>query len=114
WGTTDIAYYAYGINSYEYFLENKKPDWEIISAEKEGLIYSIIVLDKPNVIPTEVIKSFDYEKLKSRFEHVLELRETDIKKYPIFGFVFTETREENFSELDAILKSDLTEFITTF
>jgi hypothetical protein len=114
WGTTDIAYYAYGINSYEFFLENKKPDWEIISAEKEGLIYSIIVLDKPNVIPTEVIKSFDYEKLKSRFENVLELRETDIKKYPIFGFVFTETREENFSELETILKSDLTEFITTF
>lgn len=28
WCTTgDISWYAYGFNSYEYFLKGKKPDW---------------------------------------------------------------------------------------
>ncbi len=36
----------------------------------------------------------------------------DYKKYPVFGFLFTETRDDNFSELINILNSDLKEFIT--
>jgi hypothetical protein len=112
WGTTDIAYHAYGINPYECFMENKRPDWNTIISEKDDLIYSIIVLDKPKILEEEQIESFNYEKLKSKFENVLELRKTDINQYPIFGFVFTETREKNFQELESILKNDLTEFIT--
>jgi len=40
------------------------------------------------------------------------LRKIDYKTYPVFGFVFTETREEDFSEIEEILKSDLREFVT--
>lgn len=113
WGTTDIANHAYGINPYVYFLESKKPDWEKVVTEDEGFIYSIIVLDKPSNLPAHEITSFDYQKLKSKFENVIEIRKTDITKYPIFGFVFAKTREDNFGELDAILKNDLSDFITT-
>jgi len=42
----------------------------------------------------------------------LELRKIDFNKYPVFGFLFTETREDNFEELKRILDSDLSEFIT--
>jgi len=52
--------------------------------------------------------------LLAGFEKPLELRKIDYKKYPVFGFLFVESREENFSELQTILDSDLNEFVTGF
>ncbi len=43
----------------------------------------------------------------------MELRKIDHKKYLIFGFLFTETRKDNFVELKNILDSDLNEFVST-
>jgi len=109
--TTDIAYYAYGINPYEYFIERKKPDWENILKDKEGKTYSIVILDKPKDIDANSIKEFDFESVLKGFEKPLEVRQMDIKRYPVFGFVFAETRDENFAELESILANDLREFI---
>ena len=109
--TTDVAYFAYGINPYEYFMERKKPDWESLLKHKDGKIYSVTILDKPKDIDASAIKEFDFEGVLKSFEKPLEAREMDIKKYPIFGYVFAETREENFIELDNMLKNDLREFI---
>lgn len=35
------------------------------------------------------------------------------EEYLVFGFLFAETKEENISELERILKSDLKEFVTS-
>ena len=58
------------------------------------------------------ITVFDYDRVLSKFERPLDLRKIDYREYPVFGFLFVEMSEENFSEIDVILKSDLTEFIT--
>lgn len=110
WCSTDIAYFAYGINPYTFFMENIKPDWENILKEKGDEIYSIIVLNTPKDFRVNNISGFNYNKLCSQFEKVLELRKVDFHKYPLFGFVFTRT-EKLFAELENILKSDLTEFL---
>ncbi len=112
WCTTaDMTYFTYGFNPYEYFFEAKKPDWEKILEKKEGFLYSVIVLDNSSGIDGRKIEEFDYAKLRSTFETVLEMRDVNFKEYPLFGFVFTETREENIEELEYILKSDLSEFV---
>lgn len=111
WCTTDIAYYSYGINVYKYYFQNKKPDWKLILKGKDGILYSIVVLDKPKNVDEEQIKKFDYEKLIDSFEKTLELRKIDFNNYPVFGFLFTETKKENKCELEQILKSDLLEYI---
>ena len=112
WCTTaDITNYAYGINSYEYYQSSLKPNWEKIFKENSGDIYSIIVLDNSSGIDGEIVKSFDYDKLRGKFENPLELRQADYKKYPLFGFLFVETKKDNMQELEFILKSDLKEFI---
>jgi len=71
------------------------------------------VLDNSTGKNGSEIQSFDYEKLLAGFEKPLELRKIDYKSYPVFGFLFTETQEDNFIELKNILDSDLNEFITT-
>ena len=43
----------------------------------------------------------------------MELRKVDHKTYPLFGFVFAETRADNYTELENILHSNLTEFVST-
>ena len=111
WCTTDIAYYAYGINVYEYFFKQKKPDWKKILKNKEDKIYSIVVADLPKDIDFNEIEKVDYDKFKSYFENPLAMRKIDYMKHGVFAFLFTETSCKNREELDEILKSDLKEYL---
>ncbi len=114
WCTTpDISFLAYGFNPYLYYYSQKKPNWSEVLKGKEGKLFSIIVLDNSTGIDVDKITSFNYEKLLSKFEKPIELRKIDFQKYHVFGFLFTETREDNFIELKNILDSDLNEFIST-
>lgn len=134
WCTTDIAYYAYGINVHRYFCEGFEPDWEEIlgkkeesgrdeneneerdeneyeNEEKDSRTYCLLIAKKPDDIETEDIEAFDYEGFVSRFEKPLELRKLDYRQYPVFAFLFTETGDNNLGEIESYLKSDLKEFI---
>ena len=106
--STDVAYYAYGIRTIEYFLQNKEPDFKEILKGKENKLYSLILLDKPD--KNILCSKFNYNKLYDYFENILELRKIDNPSLDVFGFVFTETSKENERELDYILSSDLYEF----
>ncbi|WP_292379070.1 ATP-grasp domain-containing protein [Methanosarcina sp. UBA289] len=112
WCTTDIAYFAYGINTYKYFLEQLEPDWDKILAGKEGKSFCLVMLNKPADLDLKEVKAFNYEKLLSDFEKPLELRKVNHEKYGFFGYMFTETTESNWQEIERILKSDLKEYIT--
>jgi len=113
WCTTaDMSYFAYGFNQYHYYYTQQKPDWSKLLNGKEDKLYSVIVLDNSTGVAEEKIKAFNYDKLMSKFNNPLELRKIDHNQYPLFGFLFTETNTDNFSELQYILDSDLTEFIS--
>ena len=111
--TPDLAFAAYGINPYLYYFTQQKPNWPALISSKEGKLFSVVVLDNSTGKKADEIVSFDFEKLLACFEKPLELRKIDYKKYPVFAFVFVETRQENFEELSFILNSDLNEFIST-
>lgn len=112
WCTTgDLTWYAYGINSYEYFFHQQQPNWDKIFNAREDKKYSIVILNNNSGYEAEQIKSFDFELLKKDLENVLVIRELDYSKIPVFGFLFTETSLENESELDEILVSDLKKYI---
>ena len=109
--TPDLAWHAFGMNLYEYLFQQKQPDWNTLLRGKQGLIYSNIVLNNSTGTEGKHINSFDYEKLLATFEKPIELRKTDFSKFPLFGFLFCETRQENMQELERILISDLREYI---
>ncbi|MCK8828547.1 ATP-grasp domain-containing protein [Natroniella acetigena] len=111
WCTTDVAYYAYEINVYEYFFKQKEPSWEKILKNKEDKIYSIVVADLPNDINSNDIIGINYEKFSSYFENPLEMRRIDYNKYGVFAFLFAETSSDNWGELEKILRSDLKEYL---
>lgn len=107
WCSTDIAFFAFGVRTYEYFLDGKKPDWEKILAGKGDEIFTMCALNKPEPCPP--ISVFDYDALCAKFERVVSMRKADFREQSIFGFLYTETRKRE--ELDFIVNSDLTEFI---
>ena len=110
WGTTDLADFALGIKTYDYYLNNRAPDWESILRGKDGQLFSFIILDKPPVAAGKET-TFDYQKLSADFTKVLHLRRMEKAQYPMFGFVFAQTPANDRSELDRIMQSDLTEYI---
>lgn len=109
--TPDLAWHAFGINLYEYLFQQKKPDWNSILENKDGAVFSNIVLNNSTGIEGRNILSFDYKKLLADFEKPLELRKADFGKFPLFGFLFCETRKQNMQELERILMSDLKEYV---
>ncbi len=108
WCTTDLALFAFGLNTCACYLTNSRPDWDVLLAGKENRLYSVIVLDKPEHVAG---KSFDYAGLCDNFAKVLTLRRLEEPDCPVFGFLFTETPADQRQELDRIMRSDLTEFL---
>ena len=43
--TTDMAYFAFGINTVDCYLNNRKPDFDAILRGRGGKIYSMVILD---------------------------------------------------------------------
>lgn len=54
---------------------------------------------------------FDYDALRARFSHVLELRPFDVKRIGNYGFLFLETDAETADELRFLQGTDLWEFL---
>jgi len=112
WCTTgDLSWYAYGINSYEYFLKGKIPNWEEILNVRKDKKYSIVLLNNNSGFLENEIASFNYEQVLENFEKPMSLRKVDFNEYPIFGILFTETSLGNEKELDQILTSNLKNYI---
>jgi hypothetical protein len=112
WCTTgDLSWYAFNINSYEYFFKNKKPDWDEIFKNKGNETYSIILLNNNSGIDPSKISYFDFDMLQQNLENILVIRKLDFNKYPAFGLLFTHTSEGNEKELENILNSDLRKYI---
>jgi hypothetical protein len=112
WCTTgDLLGVTLGFNAYQCFFENVKPDWDTIFRKKEKKTFSLIVLNNNSGIAPSDILNFNYTKLADDFENTVLIRKLDIHKYPVFGFVFTESSDQN--ELYDILSADLKKYITS-
>lgn len=113
WCTTaDLSGITLGLNSYDYFFNNKKPNWEVIFKGKEDKLFSVIVLNNSSGIDAAHISNFNYSKLAEDFINPVLVRKLNIKQFPLFGFVFAETPQQNKQELYSILTSDLRKYIT--
>ncbi len=112
WCTTgDLSWYAYGINSYDCYFNEKQPQWEEIFLTRRDKTYSVVVLDNNSGYGEEEIESFDFQLIASDFQEILDIREVDFRTYGVFGFLFLETSLGNEGELSNILTSDLRRYI---
>lgn len=108
WCTTDLAYYAYGINVYEYFFNNLEPDWNKILEGKDGKTYYFAMIEAPDSLEKDKI-SFDYDLLKKSFSNILEFRKINYLEKPLFAIIFGETQRKE--EITEILQLEVNDFV---
>ena len=109
WCITDIAYYAWGINVYEYYLKQLKPDWnEILRNAPEDYFYFTLG-DIPSEINRNEIKEIDFDSYLKNIEKLLSIRKIDYSVNPLFAIVFGQT--PNLDEIKNLLKLDMSRFV---
>ncbi|MEJ2108424.1 MAG: ATP-grasp domain-containing protein [Acidobacteriota bacterium] len=109
--TGDLAYHAWGTNVYEKFFLDIQPDWPALISNGGNSIFSLVVLENSTGISGADIRRFNYDAVLENFENPLKLTKADFRQYPLFGFLFVETRANNTGELERILHDDLRSYI---
>ena len=106
----DVEYYFYGINPYEYYFHQLKPDWAKILKSRSDKLYGMFGIDIPKHLDKSKIR-FNYEKFINHFSTPIFYLKTDYLTLPVAIYMFAEVPKNRFSEFEAILYSDLSEFI---
>ena len=112
--TADLAQYAWGMNIYEALITKTLPDWTQLIQRDPSEVFALVVLNNSTGLPGKEIASFDYEGLLEKVQNPLELRKTDFSKFPLFGFLMCQVPASDVSELERLLHSDLSEFVTLY
>lgn len=96
WCTTDVAKYAWGINVYEYFYDQKKPNWNEILANATRDVFYFSMAEVPANFDRKKYKGFEYERFLSNYSNVLEVRRINPLDNPLFAIIFgsTTSKEE--------------------
>ena len=105
WCTTDLAYFAYGINAYECFCHGRKPDWNAILKDKRRETYYFAMAETPSAIDKAKI-AFDHDSFKRNFSQILDYRKIDHKKKPLFAIVFGMTDSPDETKRILTLKTE--------
>ena len=106
----DVEYYFYGINPYEYYFHQKRPDWDKILESRSDKLYGMFGIDIPKQLDKGKIR-FNYEKFIAHFSKILYYVQMDYTKLPMAIYLFAEVPKACFAEFEEILYSDLSGFI---
>lgn len=107
-GGTDIAYWAWGLRTYEAYLNGEVPDLKALSAPFAGKVFTMSLLNPDP--KADLSKPFLYDEFAARFSTVLDFHRFDVNAIGSYGFLFLETDASTASELEFLLHSDLLEF----
>lgn len=107
WCTTDVAKYAWGINVYDCFYNQKRPDWNTILANAGKEVYYFSMAEVPLGMDKSKIKKFEYERFLSNYSNVLEVRRIDFRNNPLFAVIFgSTTKKEEVEKILALKTKD--------
>lgn len=109
WCLCDIAYFAYGINPYEYYMQDKMPNWsEILSSNNST--YAFIMAEVPSDIDKNTIDKFKIDDfIKDMKAEILDIREYDFLNKPMFASFFIKSN--NYDNMKHILKMNTKDYI---
>ncbi|MCC8180495.1 MAG: ATP-grasp domain-containing protein [Planctomycetes bacterium] len=108
WCTTELSSPAYGMLTYDYYLRDRKPDWNALLGKGDDY-YSMVILDKPADIPADA--KLDYDAVCSIFTEVVEIRKTEWQGAPIFGYLFARSPRDRKHELTAAIQADMRRYL---
>ena len=117
-GLCDLAHYAFDINPYVYYFEQKRPCWNDILSKMDDALYCFTIGDNQGI---KDIKNIDYKaysddlissnsaKYSAPSNKLFELRKIDYKNFPIFALAFIKLQDED--EVFKVLNMDFNKYI---
>ncbi len=116
WHTTELAFYAYGVDLYETLARGLRPDWNRIlaDAETDDAVSYFAIFETPRTLVStdaNADAAFDYEALSGEFSTLFELRRVDWRRRPLAAIAFAQTTDPQ--ELDRVLSLDVERFAKT-
>ena len=108
-GTTELGSFAYGVNSYDYFFEQKKPDWAALINAMDNKIYSFTCAEFEGEIKIDDGLVIHHELLQKQFHHILEYRHIPYDQGATFAVIFFSS--ETLAQNDHILTLDFMEYV---
>jgi hypothetical protein len=108
-GSTEISSYAYGFYTYDYYLNDKDPDWKSLLADDSDDLYCMSAIAPSTAVPTD--SSFDYDAFAQQLDHVLSLDHFNYAASGLFAFMFWRTSATNDKERTWLLNDDLMSFV---
>ena len=110
-GTTEIAQYAHGVNVYEAFFNETKPDWAGLLAREDDSIYAFLCVDVPTELYRDPKLQISDRGLCRELPEVLEYRILDEQETSTFAVIFIRTESE--AECRRLLNLDLGPYFHT-
>lgn len=109
WCCADLSKFAFDFYSYDYYLQNKKPNWKEILKNRDNSFYTIVVMNKSEEIKN--FKKFNYEKACTGLGEIVTIRTIDYNSNSIFGFLFTKIENNNSKVMNDILTRDFNNYL---
>lgn len=108
-GTTELGYYAYGVNPYRHFFEQTKPDWPQLIQAMDDKIYNFTCAEFDHDVKIDSTFVILHEQLKEQFDHILEYRHIPFESGTTFAVIFysCDSLEQN----KPILSLDFMSFV---
>lgn len=109
-GTTELGYYAYDVNPYDYYFNRRKPDWESILSNMDDAIYSFTCAEVEKGVEPSQVEAIDHSALKKEFQEILDYRMLPLDGRATFAVIFFKSESD--AEHEHILNLDFMNFIT--
>ena len=108
-GTTELGYYAYQINPYEYYINRRKPDWKQVISNMDDAIYSFTCAELDRDIHYSQVERIDHTALKKEFKEIVDYRVLPIETRTTFAVIFFKS--PSIEEHKHILNLDFMQFV---
>ncbi len=87
-GTTELGYFAYNVNPYDYFFQNKKPDWPALLEQMDEQVYCFTCAAFETMPTEDEQYDINHEQLKKHFSNILEYRHLPKEAGSTFAVIF--------------------------
>ncbi len=87
-GTTELGYFAYNVNPYDYFFQNKKPNWPALLEQMDEQIYCFTCAAFETMPTEDEQYDINHEQLKKNFSNILEYRHLPKEVGATFAVIF--------------------------
>ena len=108
-GTTELGYYAYQVNPYEYYINKRKPDWEQVISNMDDAIYSFTCAEINRDVNYLQVEHINHKALKKEFKEILDYRVLPIESRTTFAVIFFKS--PSIEEHKHILNLDFMQFV---